>query len=104
MRLAGDADLAVKPTDIAIGRRFGILIVVIPVRTHLLFLQKKLIEDIFHIGRAHVFQRVDFRRQAVVGDGLIERLDHFRDAFHSRRGSLDDHRVAPAVGDDVHLL
>ena len=103
--LAGDAHLAVKPADVAVrgglGRR--IVIEVIPVRALRLFLQEELIENIFDVHGADVFQRVDSRREALIADGLVEFVDDLGDVVHLCRRGLHNERVAPPVGHHAHL-
>ena len=98
-RFGGDVNFAVKPAHVIVGGGgVGIVAEIIPIAALLRFFQKQFIEHIRHVRRARIFQRINFRREAPVGNRLVQLRDHLGDAFHLCGRSLDDHRVAAAVG------
>lgn len=80
------------------------LIVEVEVGPLLGLFKEKFVEDVLDIDGADVFQVENLGRQAVIGDGLVQFLDHFFDARHLSRRSLHDQRVAAAIGYHAHLF
>ncbi len=105
MGFAGDADLAVKPSDVAVGRGgIGLTGVGIPISPLRLSFQEQLIEDVLDVSRADVLQGINLRRKILVRDGFVQRLDHFLDLFHSSGRGLDYDSIPAAVSHHVHLF
>ena len=102
-RLAGDADLAIEPSNVPVRLLLRVFVEEI-IRALLRFLEEQLVENVFKVARADVFQGDDSWRQIVVLDRFIQFGDHVGDALHRGGRGLHQQGSAPAGGHDAHLL